>query len=118
MQRIGPDDRRSVEELAVATSGAEPCPARLQPGQWVGGDVYGLGRGHLLPIQAGGGRPAADGGTCLDARLREGRDQRFGRSNPAQPCPEGPHQEGRAAALQLLPSPSPRQLQEKGGTCV
>lgn len=98
MQRISPDDRRSVEELAGKPSEAPPSLARHKPGQRVGGDVYGAGRGHLLPIQAGGGHPAADGGTCLGARLREGQRQRFGRESPAQPCPDSPHQEGRAAA--------------------
>lgn len=90
MQRIGPDDRRSVEELAVATSGGEPSPARLKPGKWVGWDVYGVSRGHLPTIQAGGGHPAADGGTCLDARLREGHISGlvgFLRPNHAQKAP-------------------------------
>lgn len=75
---------------AGKTSGGAPFPARLQPGQWVGWDVYGVGRGHLLQNQARGGHRAAALGTCLGARLREGRINGlvgFPRPNHAQATP-------------------------------
>lgn len=97
-----------MEEPPWRTSEAPPSLARLQPGQRVGGDVYGSGRGHLLPVQAGGGHPAADGGTCLGARLRRGHSINglvgLARPNHAQ---EAPTKEVMQLLVQLLPSPSP-----------
>lgn len=90
---------------AGKTSGAPPSPARHQPGQRVGGDVYGSGRGHLPPILARGGHLAADRRTCLGARLRRGRINGlagFARPNHAQ---EAPTKEVMQLLVQLLPSP-------------
>ena len=90
---------------AGKTSEAPPSLARLHPGQRVGGDVYGLGRGHLPPIQARGGHLAADGWTCLGARLRRGHSINglagLARPNHAQATPT---KEVMQLLVQLLPS--------------
>lgn len=102
------------------TSGAPPSPARLQPGQRVGGDVYGFAVAICRPSRPGadiwprwmGGRvwvPGSGGVSSISGLAG------LARPNHAQ---EAPTKEVMQLLVQLLPPPSPRQLQEEGGTCA
>lgn len=98
------------------TSGAPPSPARLQPGQRVGGDVYGFAVAICRPSRPGadiwprwmGGRvwvPGSGGVSSINGLAG------LARPNHAQ---EAPTKEVMQLLVQLLPSPSAWHLPRTG----